>query len=41
MGGGREVQEEEDICVPNVQHDWFLLVYDRKQYNTVKQLSFS
>ena len=40
MGGGREVQEEEDMCVPNV-HDWFLLVYSRNQYNIVKQLSFS
>ena len=34
-GDGREVQEGVDT------DDWFLLMYDRKQQNSVKQLSFN
>ena len=35
---GREVQKGGDICIP---YGWFILSFDRKQQNSVKQLSFS
>ena len=35
-GGGREVQEEEDIMYT---YGWFVLIYGRNQHNIVKQLS--
>ena len=37
-GDGREVLEGREIGVPN---GWFLLMFDRKQQNAVKQLSFN
>ena len=36
VGGGKEVQEEEDICYT---YGWFMLMYGRNQHNIVKQLS--
>ena len=35
-GGGREVQKGGDMFT----HGWFMLRFDRKQQNSVKQLSF-
>ena len=34
--GGREVQKEEDICIPV---GWFMFMYGRNQRGIVKQLS--
>ena len=36
-GDGREVQKEGDICIPMAG---FMLRFDRKQQNSIKQLSF-
>ena len=36
-GDGREFQKGGDICIPNGR---FMLRFDRKQQNSVKQLSF-
>ena len=36
---GREVQKGGDICV--YTYGWFMLSFDRKQQNSVKQLSFN
>ena len=38
-GDEREVQEEEDICIPMA--DFFMLRFDRKKQNSIKQLSFN
>ena len=38
-GDEREVQEQEDICIP--MSDSFMLRFDRKQQNYVKQFSFN
>lgn len=35
MGGGREAQEGEDICVPMADS---MLTYGRNQHNIIKQL---
>ena len=37
-GDGREVQKEGDICIPMAG---FMLRFDRKQQNSIKQLSFN
>ena len=37
-GDGREVQEGGDICIPMAE---FILMFDRKQQNSVKQLSLN
>ena len=37
-GGGSEVQEGGDTCIPMAD---FMLMFDRKQQNSIKQLSFN
>ena len=37
-GDGREVQKKGDICIPMTE---LMLRFDRKQQNSVKQLSFN
>ena len=41
-GDGKEFQEGGDICIPMMYtNGWFMLMFDRKQQNSVKQLSFN
>ena len=40
-GDGKEVQKGGDIYIYTHTYGWFMLRFDRKQQNSVKQLSFN